>query len=94
MGSLFLFCAMILRVAQLSLSKEIDGINLQELADKRTTRTQIIQAKRGNIYSSDGEILAENVSSYKLIAYLDPKRTTNEENPQHVIDKEQTAKAL
>ena len=85
---------MIGRVTQLALSDEIDGIDLQALASKRTTRTETIQAKRGNIYSSDGDILAENVSSYKLIAYLDKKRTTKESDPQHVVDKEKTAKEL
>ncbi|MBO5120689.1 MAG: penicillin-binding protein [Bacilli bacterium] len=93
-GALLLFIVMIFRVSQLALSDEIDGVNLQLLASKRTTRTEIIQAKRGNIYSTDGDILAENVASYKLIAYLDPKRTTNENKPQHVIDKELTAKSL
>lgn len=92
--SLFLFGIMIIRVLQLALSDEIDGINLQELAAKRTTKTEIIPAQRGNIYSSDGDVLAQNVSSYKLIAYLDKKRTTNEKNPQHVVDKEKTAEAL
>ena len=93
-GALLLFVVMIIRVVQLALSNEIDGINLQKLASQRTTRTETIQAKRGNIYSSDGDILAENVSSYKLIAYLDEKRTTNKDRPQHVVDKEKTAKAL
>lgn len=92
--SLFLFVVIIFRVSELALSEEIDGVNLQKLASQRTTRTEIISAKRGNIYSSDGEILAENVSSYKLIAYLSESRTTNENNPQHVIDKVATAKAL
>ena len=32
--------------------------------------------------------------TYKIIAYLDPKRTTDEDKPQHVVDKEKTAEAL
>ena len=92
--SLLLFALMIGRVTQLALSKKIDGIDLKELASKRTTRTQTLSAKRGNIYSKDGEVLAQNVSAYKLIAYLDPKRTTNKKKPQHVVDKEKTAEAL
>lgn len=92
--SLLLFAIMIFRVAQLGLSTEIDGVNLKELASKRTTRTETLAAKRGNIYSADGDILAQNVASYKIIAYLDEKRTTNEENPQHVVDKEKTATEL
>ena len=93
-SSLFLFVVMIGRVIELSTSKTIDGVNLQELASKRTSKTEILKAKRGTIYSSDNEALALNVSSYKLIAYLDSKRTENKDNPQHVIDKEKTAEAL
>ena len=92
--SLFLFCLMIGRVSQIATSKEIDGVNLQELASRRTTKTDVVSAKRGSIYSVNGDILAQNVSSYKLIAYLDPKRTTNEKRPQHVVDKEDTARKL
>lgn len=92
--SLLLFCLMIFRVAQLGLSKEIDGINLKKLASNRTTRTDVEEAKRGTIYSRNGDVLAQNVSSYKLIAYLDPKRTTNEKRPQHVVNKEETAEKL
>ena len=92
--SLFLFVLMILRVIELSTAKEIDGTNLQELASRRTTKTDIIEAKRGTIYSSDNEALAINVASYKIIAYLSEKRTDNKDNPQHVVDKEKTAKEL
>lgn len=92
--SLLLFCVMIGRVIQLGMSKKIDGIDLKQLASKRVTKTDIISAKRGNIYSSNGDILAQNVSSYKLIAYLDSKRTTNKNKPQHVVDKELTAEKL
>ena len=92
--ALFLFVVMASRLLQLSLSKKIDGVNLQKLAANRTMRTETIKASRGTIYSSDKEPLAENVSSYKLIAYLDSSRTTDKKNPQHVVDKEKTAKEL
>lgn len=85
---------MIGRVIQLGTSSEIDGINLKELASKRTTRTDIISAQRGTIYSADGDALAQNVASYKLIAYLDPKRSENEKKLYHVADKEMTAEKL
>lgn len=94
LSSLLLFCLMIGRTIELGLSTKIDGVNLKELASSRTTRTDIEEAKRGSIYSSNGDILAQNVSSYKLIAYLDSKRTTNEKRPQHVVNKEETAEKL
>lgn len=85
---------MIGRIIQLGTSSEIDGINLKELASKRTTRKDTISAQRGTIYASDGDALAQNVASYKLIAYLDEKRTTNPKKPQHVVNKEETAEKL
>ena len=92
--SLFLFAAMIARVIQLGMSSEVDGINLKELASKRTTATETLSAERGSIYTSDGDALAQNIASYKLIAYLDSKRTTDKDDPQHVVDKAKTAQAL
>ena len=93
-GSLFLFAIMIARLSQLALAETIDDTNLQALAKQRTTKTDVIQAERGSIYSSDNEILAQNVSSYKLIAYLDEARTTDKNNPHHVVNKEETAAKL
>ena len=93
-ASLFLFACMIGRVIQLGLSFEVDGVNLKELASKRTTATETLSAERGSIYTADKDPLAQTVASYNLIAYLDSKRTTDKNNPQHVVDKEKTAKAL
>ncbi len=88
------FIVLIIRLIHLSLSVEVDGINLQKFAKTRTTRTIDLPAKRGNIYDNNGNILGQDVSSYTLIAYLDPKRTINENNPKHVVDKENTARIL
>lgn len=88
------FGVLILRISHLALSKEIDGINIQTFAKNRTTREITIPAKRGTIYDVNGNILSQDVSSYTLIAYLDPKRTTDEKHPQHVVDKEKTALVL
>ena len=88
------FGVLIYRVSILSLSKEIDGIDLQKFAKNRTTKKTTIPAKRGTIYDANGNILSQDVASYTLIAYLDPKRTIDEKNPQHVVDKENTALVL
>jgi len=93
-SALVFFVLIIARTVQLSLSEEIDGINLQDFASSRTTKTEILKAKRGNIYDKNGDVLAQNVSSYTLIAYLSESRTTDISNPKHVVDKEYTAKML
>ncbi len=93
-GGFFLFVVMIARLSMLALFKNIDGVNLKELASKRTTKTEVLPATRGTIYTSDKEVLAQNVSSYDIIAYLDPSRTEDDDHPQHVVDKEKTATSL
>ena len=92
--ALVFFIVIGVRVAQLALADEIDGINLQVFASNRTTKTEILTGKRGTIYDKNGDVLAQNVSSYTLIAYLDENRTTNINNPKHVVDKEYTARML
>jgi len=88
------FVILIARLAYLSLSEEVDGVNLKNFAMNRTTKYIPLSARRGNIYDGNGNILGQDVSSYTLIAYLDPARTINEDNPQHVVDKENTALVL
>lgn len=87
------FCA-IIKLSYVALSPSVDGLNLTEFASKRNTTTETLYASRGNIYDVNGEVLAKNVNSYTLIAYLSESRTTDPDNPQHVVDKEATAKAL
>lgn len=88
--TLFFFLILIVRAAQLSLSKEIDGINIAEFAGKRTIKHETILAKRGTIYDSKGEALAQNVYSYTLIAYLEESRGEG----NYVKNKEETAEKL
>lgn len=92
--TLFLFLIIIVRVSYIALSKKIDEIDIQSLASKRTTQEIILKANRGTIFDFSGEVLAQDVSSYTLIAYLDSKRTTDPKKPQHVVDKENTALVL
>ena len=84
----------IVKLNYVALSKEVDDINLTEFASKRNTVKKTLYASRGNIYDINGETIAQNVNSYTLIAYLSETRTEDEENPQHVVDKEKTAKEL
>ena len=90
----FAFICAILKLSYVALSPVVDGMNLTEFADSRNTIKETLYASRGNIYDANGEILAKNVNSYTLVAYLSESRTTNPDNPQHVVDKEKTAKAL
>lgn len=88
------FVAAIIKLAYVAASTKVDGINLTEFANNRNTVKKTLYASRGNIYDKYGENIAQNVNSYTLIAYLSESRTTNPNKPNHVVDKEKTAKAL
>ena len=90
------FCVALIayRIGELSLNDEIEGINLQVFANSRTTQKDIYKSKRGTIYDVNGTALAQDVSSYTLVAYLVPLKGENANNPKHVIDKELTADKL
>ena len=93
-GIVLLFGLIIGKMIYVSASTNIDGINIKEFALSRTTGNKILYASRGSIYDCSGEVLAENVNSYTVIAYLDPSRTKSDKNPQHVVDIENTADAI
>ena len=89
-----IFVIIVYRIGNLSLSEVVEGVDIQALANSRTTRKEVLESKRGSIYDVKGNVLAQNVSSYTLIAYLSPSRTTDENNPKHVVDIEYTAEKL
>lgn len=92
--SLFLIMVIIVRAVFISLSPTVNGVNLQVFASNRNTNKQVLVAKRGTIYDTNGDLLAQNVSAYTVIAYLDPNISKNSSKPLHVIDKQMTAEKL
>ncbi len=90
----FLFLVIIGKLLYVALSSNVDGIDLYAFANNRNTEKKTTYASRGDIYYSGGEKLATDMNSYTVIAYLSSSRTKDEKNPQHVVDKESTAKLL
>lgn len=91
---LFLLIGIMARICYLGLSTKIDGIDTKKMAQNRNTKKEVITANRGTIFDSAGEILAQNVSSYTVIAYLDEKRSKGQDKPQHVVNVSDTASKL
>ena len=83
-----------LQFCYLGLSKEVYGIDMKEFASNRNTVTSVLGAERGTIYDVHENVLAQNITSYTLIAYLDENRTTDPLDPKHVVDKDYTATKL
>ena len=87
----FIIC---FKLFSVSTSKMVDGIDIKKFANSRNSTTQTLEATRGNIYSVNNEVLAQNVNSYTVIAYLSKSRTTDKKYPRHVVNKEETANKL
>jgi len=66
----FLFLLIIGKLTYVVMSKEVDGIDLTAFAANRNTKKETIIADRGGIYDSLNNVLAVNVNSYTVIAYL------------------------
>ena len=90
---LFIF-VLILRLGYLCLTGKVDGINLKSFANKRNTKKETLYALRGNIYDVNGDVLAQTINSYTIIAYLAESRSKDSKVPLHVVNKEDTAEKL
>ena len=60
----------------------------------RNTKEDIILPKRGSIIDANGNVLAEDVASYTVVAYLDESRSEGSDAVLHVVDADTTAEIL
>ena len=88
------FFVVIFQLFRIALMPEVDGVDIAAFAKNRNETTKTLYASRGTIYDQYGETRAQTVNSYTVIAYLSPSRTKDENKPNHVVDKEETAKKL
>lgn len=89
-----LFFMLLSRMIFIQVTGEAEGQALAAKAAAKYEREQIINASRGKIVDRNGEIIAEDTLSYRLVAVLSPKATADPENPKHVNDIEKTAEVL
>ncbi len=90
---LFFILVLFVRYCYLALSPTINGRNMKKFAANRNTVSMVLTANRGTIYDMSGNVLAHNVTSYTLIAYLDKSRSSGSKI-NYVKDIDTTAKSL
>ncbi|WP_421385334.1 penicillin-binding protein [Bacillus salacetis] len=88
------FIGLFSRFTYIAVSGEVEGVNLAAQASEKYLKSKILEADRGTIFDKNGEILAEDSSTFKLIAVLSDTVTTDPDSPNHVVDKEKTASVL
>lgn len=92
---LLLFSTLIARVIYLCTTDyKVGEETITSFIKNRNTEEEIILPKRGSIFDANDNVLAEDVASYSVIAYLDEKRSENSKVPLHVIDPDTTAEKL
>lgn len=89
-----LFFALFLRILYIQATGQVEGEELKARAAALYQKEAVLTAERGKILDRNGNIIAEDTLSYRLIAVVNPAATTNKEKPQHVVDPEETAKVL
>ena len=71
--------------------KAVGNVTLSEFIKNRNINSEVLMPERGSIYDINGNVLAQDVSSYTVIAYLEKAK---ENKTSYVKDKEKTAKVL
>ncbi len=91
----FLFLCLCGRLVYLCLvDYKVNDETITAFIDKRNLNKEVIEPVRGTIMDSSGDVLAQSVASYTVIAYLSPTRSENSDTLKHVQDKEDTALKL
>lgn len=88
----FLFLVLIGRLSYLCLvDYSVGDTTIAAFIKSRNTKEEVIMPKRGTIYDINGNILANDVISYTLIAYLSDTRVDANGNKNYVEDIENTS---
>lgn len=89
-----LFFILFVRFLYIEITGVAGGEVLAAKIDKKYEKERVIEAKRGSILDTKGEVIAEDTSSYIMRAILSDTVTSNPKKPKHVVDPSETAKQL
>lgn len=89
-----LFFVLFVRFFYIQITGKVDGQLLAVKAQEKYENKITLEAQRGNILDRNGEVLAQDTSTFTLVAVLDESLTTDPNHPQHVADPQETAEKL
>ncbi|WP_044896125.1 penicillin-binding protein [Bacillus alveayuensis] len=84
-----LFFVLFVRFFYIQITGKVDGQLLAVKAQEKYENKITLEAQRGNILDRNGEVLAQDTSTFTLVAVLDESLTTD-----HVADPQETAEKL
>lgn len=89
-----LFFLMFFRIFYIQVTGQAEGQKLAAKAAARYEKTKIITANRGNILDRQGQVVAKDAISYRLVAVVNPKASKGSKKVMHVENPKQTATVL
>ena len=89
-----LFFLLFGRLLFIQATGQAEGKVMAALAEAKYARESVLKADRGTIVDRNGELIAADTLSYRLIAVLDEKASKGSKTPRHVKDYEKTAEVL
>jgi penicillin-binding protein 2B len=69
-------------------SQSAEGVDLIEYGKRKWMKSDVLDAKRGTMFDRNGEVVAQDIPSYSVIAILDKNY------PNHIKDPEKAAEKL
>lgn len=89
-----LFFLLMTRIITIQATGKVEGQELAAKAAAKYSQEEVLTAERGKIIDRNGEVIAEDTLTYKLVAVVDESVTSNPEQPNHVVDVDKTAAFL
>lgn len=90
-----LFLLLFVRLLSIQITGQAEGRQMAMMAEAKYAKEAILKAERGEIIDRNGEMIASDTLSYRLIAILAESATEkNAKKPRHVVDYEKTAELL
>lgn len=89
-----LFFLLFGRMLFIQATGQAEGKVLTALAEAKYARESTLKANRGTIVDRNGELIAADTLSYRLVAVLSEKASNGSKKPMHVKDYEATAEVL
>jgi len=83
----FSFILFIQRFAYISVSKHYDGVNLVQRTQQKYEKVTKVNAKRGNIFDVNGDMIAGDSTIYNIYAIVSHKSKTFAGKKDYVSDK-------
>ena len=90
----FSFILFLQRFAYISMSKQYDGVNLEQRTKQKYEHVNKVNAKRGDIMDVNGDMIAGDSTIYNIYAIVSKKSKTTAGKADYVVNKERTARIL